>query len=48
MFLLQAPQVREFDVFTILPEHFRRRALRDQPLATSWFAISSSAFTRAE
>ncbi len=25
MFLLQAPEVRDLDVFTTMPEHFRRR-----------------------
>ena len=29
MFLLQAPEVRDLDVFTTMPEHFRRRERSD-------------------
>ena len=42
MFLLQAPEVRDLDVFTTMPEHFRRRERSDWADANRGGTITDS------
>ena len=42
MFLLQAPEVRDLDVFTTMPEHFRRRERSDWADANRGGSITDS------
>ena len=44
MFLLQAPEVRDLDVFTTMPEHFRRRERSDWADANRGGTITDSVY----